>query len=270
MWRTHGSSRLSIVAAAAAIGLSASVGATEEPRLTIPGETPPTPQVEPLSDEQVRADLRRLTTMKIQCSTQARQALAAQQNASAVGRTAEAEAQGHILWTRMRCVEQANQALLQLRDHVTRDQLRFFSAEDAFHQEYRQGLQAHLAILQRLSEQLADQSALTAETFGKQMAAYRQQREAFKNRYIRLLKDPETQPFATTLFQAGDLLIGSAQVWARQAKAEADITELTARGPSPQLAQAQTAREAAVTERARQLETAQGLIRQAAALAAMR
>ena len=102
------------------------------------------------------------------------------------------------------------------------------------------------------------------------METFRRQRETFRNRYIRLLKDPETLPFATTLFQAGDLLIGSARVWAQQVKADADIAALTSTGPSPQLARAQAVREAAVTERARHWGEAQRLILQATALAAMR
>jgi hypothetical protein len=57
----------------------------------------------------------------------------------------------------------------------------------------RQGLQFHLNTLQQLSEQLADPSAVIAETFATQMDTFRRQRETFRNRYIRLLKDPETQ-----------------------------------------------------------------------------
>ena len=208
--------------------------------------------------------------MKMECGTQARQALVAQQSASAAGRTSEAEAQGQILWTRMTCVERANQALLRLRDQVTREQLRLFSLEDGFHQEYRQGLQTHLSTLQRLSQQLADQSPLDTETFAKQMDTFRRQRETFRNRYIRLLNDAETHELATTLFQAGDLLIGSTQVWKQQVKADAEIAELTLKGPSPQLSRVQAARDAAVTERARQSEMAQRLIIQATALTATR
>jgi hypothetical protein len=170
----------------------------------------------------------------------------------------------------MKCVEEANQGLLRLRNQVTRDQVRFFSLEDGFHQEYRQGLQAHLTTLQQLSTQLADPSAFTAEAFATQMETFRRQREAFRNRYIRLLREPETQGLSTTLFQAGDVLIGSAQVWRRQVKAEAEITELTPKGSSPELSRAQAAREAAVTERVRQWELAQRLILQATALAATR
>jgi hypothetical protein len=51
-------------------------------------------------------------------------------------------------------------------------------------------------------------------------------------------------------------------------KAEAEIAELTRNGSGPQLARAQAAREAAVTERARQWELAQHLILQATTLAA--
>jgi hypothetical protein len=266
----HGALLATVAAVVTVIGLSASSGAAVESTVTIPGATPPTPQVERLSDEQVRAEVRRLSGIKMECSTQARQAFAAQQGASAAGRASEAEAQGQILWTRMKCVDEANQGLLRLRNQATRDQLRLFSLEDGFHQEYRQGLQFHLNTLQQLSEQLADPSAFTAETFATQMDTFRRQRETFRNRYIRLLKDPETQGLSTTLFQAGDVLIGSAQVWVRQVKAEAEIAALTPNGSSPQLSRAQAARDAAVTERARQWELAQRLILQATALSATR
>jgi hypothetical protein len=56
----------------------------------------------------------------------------------------------------------------------------------------------------------------------------------------------------------------------RQVKAEAEIAALTPNGSSPQLSRAQTARDAAVTERARQWELAQRLILQATALSATR
>jgi hypothetical protein len=266
----RGSLPATVAAVTAAIGLSASSGAAAESTLTIPGATPPTPRVERLSDEQVRSELRRLNTMKMECSTRARQALAAQQSASAAGRASEAEAQGQILWTRMSCVERANQDLLRLRNQVTRDQLRLFSLEDRFHQEYRQGLQSHLNTLQQLSKQLANQTAFTADTFATLMDAFRRQRETFRNRYIRLLDDAETRALSSTLFQAGDLLIRSAQVWTRQAKADAEIAQLTPQGPSLQLSHAQAAREAAVTERARDWETAQRLIIRATALTGTR
>lgn len=266
----HGSLLVTVVAVAAALGLSPSWGAAVESKLTIPGASPPTPHVERLSDEQVRSEVRRLNTLKTGCSTRARQALAAQRSASAAGRTSEAEAQGQILWTKMTCVERANQALLRLRNQVTRDQVRFFSLEDAFHQEYRQGLQSHLNTLQQLGKQLDDRSAFTAETFARQMDAVRRQRETFRDRYIRLLNDPETNELATTLSQAGDVLIESAGVWMQQVKAEAEIAELTPKGPGPQLSRAQAARDTAVTERARQWETARRLILQATTLTAAR
>ncbi|HEX9478963.1 MAG TPA: hypothetical protein VGA90_09405, partial [Methylomirabilota bacterium] len=170
---------VTVAAVVTAIGLSASWGAAAEPTVTIPGATPPTPQVERLSDEQVRAELRRLNTMKMDCGTQARQALAAQQSASAAGRASEAEAHGQLLWTNMKCMEQANQGLLRLRNQITRDQLPLLSLEDGFHQEYRQGLQSHLSTLQQVGKQLADPSAFTAETFAKQMESFRRQRENF-------------------------------------------------------------------------------------------
>jgi hypothetical protein len=168
-------------------------------------------------------------------------------------------------------MEEANQGLLRLRNQATGDQLRLFSLEDGFHQEYRHGLQSHLKTLQQVSQQLADPTAFTVETFAKQMDTFRRQREVFRSRYIRLLHAPETQALATTLGQAGDLLIGSAQVWGRQVKAEAEIAALTpSGGSSPELSRAQAAREAAVTERARQWDLAQGLILQATTLAATR
>ncbi|HTI56706.1 MAG TPA: hypothetical protein VMC04_20900 [Verrucomicrobiae bacterium] len=257
-----------VAAVVAAIGLSASPGAAVEPKVTIPGAVPPTPQVERLSDEQVRTEFRRLSTMKIECGTQARQALAAQQTASAAGRASEAEAQGQLLWTRMTCLEEANQGLVRLRNQATRDQLPLLSLGDGLRQEYRRGLQSHLTTLQQVSKQLADPSAFTAATFATQMDTLRRQWGTFRNRYIRLLNDPETQGLAASLFQAGDLLIGSAQVWGRQVKAEAEIAELSRNGSGPQLERAQAAREAAVTERARQWELAQRLILQATTLAA--
>jgi hypothetical protein len=55
----------------------------------------------------------------------------------------------------------------------------------------------------------------------------------------------------------------------RQAKAEAEIAELTPNGgSSPRLSRAQAVREAAVVERARQWELAQGLILQATTITA--
>jgi hypothetical protein len=103
---------------------------------------------------------------------------------------------------------------------------------------------------------------------GRKLCALRHLGGASLPRYIRLLKDPETQGLSTTLFQAGDVLIGSAQVWVRQVKAEAEIAALTPNGSRPQLSRAQAARDAAATERARQWELAQRLILQATALSA--
>ncbi len=264
----HRSSLVVGAAVATAIGLMASWGAAVEPTLTIPGAASSPPPVERLSDEQVTAELRRLNVMKLECTAQAQQALAAQQSASVGGRTAEAEAHAQNLRTKMTCVDQVTQGVLRLRTQATRDQLRLFSLQDGFHQEYRQGLQSHLNALQYFSKQVTDQSALTAETFAAQMETFRRQREIFKNRYIRLLNDPETRELATTVFQAGDLLIGSAQVWMRQVKADAEIAALTPNGPSLELSRAQAAREVAITERDRQWEMAQGLILRATALAA--
>src|SRR5260370_4327560 len=119
----HGALLVTVAVVVTAIGLSASWGAAAERTVTIRGATPPTPEVERLSDEQVRAELRRLNTMKMDCGTQARQALAAQQSASAVGRASEAEAHAQLLWTNMKCMEHANQGLLRLRNQINRDQL---------------------------------------------------------------------------------------------------------------------------------------------------
>ena len=257
-----------VAAVVIAIALSASPGAAVEPKVTIPGAAPPAPRVERLSDEQVRSEFLRLSATKTECGRQARRALAAQQSASAAGRASEAEAQGQLLWTRITCMEEANQGLIRLRNQATRDQLRLFSPADGLRQEYRQGLQSQLTTLQQVSTQLADPSVFTAATFATRMDTLRRQWGTFRNRYIRLLNDPETRELAATLFQAGDLLIGSAQVWGRQVKAEAAIAELSRSGPGAELARAQAAREAAVTERARQWELAQGLILQATTLAA--
>jgi hypothetical protein len=261
--------RVAVVVTVIALSAS-SPAAAVEPKLTIPGAVPPTPRVERLSDEQVRSEFRRLSATKSECGTQARLALAAQQSASAAGRAAEAEGQGQLLWTRITCMEEANQGLVRLRNQATPDQLRLFSSGDGLRQEYRRALQSHLITLQQVSKQLADPSALTAGTFARQMETLRRQWGTFRNRYIRLLNDPETQGLTAALFQAGDLLIGSAQVWGRQVKAEAEIAALTPSGPGPQLARAQAAREEAVTERAREWELAQRLILQAATLAATR
>lgn len=270
MRMARGSLLVTVAAVAAAIGLSASSGAAVEPRVTIPGATPPAPRVERLSDDQVRAEFQRLDAMKTQCSAQARQALAAQQRAGAAGRASEAEAHGQLLWTKLTCMEEADQGLVRLRNQATGDQVRLLSPGDGLREEYRQGLRSHLSLLQQVGRQLADPSALTAETFARQMDTLRREWETFRNRYIRLLDDPDTRRLSTTLFRASDLLIGSAQVWVRQVRAEAEIAELTPSGSGTQLARAQAAREAAVTERARQWETARGLILQAAALAAPR
>lgn len=266
----RGSLQVTVAAVAAAIGLSASSGAAVEPKVTIPGATPPAPRVERLSDDQMRAEFLRLNAMKTDCSAQARQALAAQQRAGAAGRASEAEAHGQLVWTKLTCMEEADQGLVRLRNQATGDQLRLLSPRDGLREEYLRGLRSHLSVLQQVGRQLADPSALTAETFARQMDTLRREWETFRNRYIRLLDDPDTRRLATTLFRAGDLLIGSAQVWVRQARAEAEIAELTPSGSGTQLARAQAAREAAVTERARQWELAQGLILQATALAATR
>ena len=127
MRMARGSLLVTVAAVVSAIGLSASSGAGVEPKVTIPGAAPPAPRIERLSDDQARAEFLRLNAMKTDCSAQARQALAAQQRASAAGRASEAEAHGQLLWTKLTCMEEASQGLVRLRDRATGDQLRLLS-----------------------------------------------------------------------------------------------------------------------------------------------
>ena len=121
-----------------------------------------------------------------------------------------------------------------------------------------------------MSGLLADHDAVTHDMFVQQMEALRRQTDRFKNRYIRLLNEPDTQDLAKAVFQSSDLLIASAQTWKTQVRAEADITELAVKGPSSQLAKAEEVRDTARTQRAGQWEAAQELINRAATLAATR
>jgi hypothetical protein len=207
----------------------------------------------PPSDAQIRSELRRLNTMRTTCLAEAQQAVALQRTASAGGRLSDGEAYGQTLKDKMACVDKANQELVRLQTQAGPAKAALFVSEDRFHQEYRQGLQAQLGALQRLSLQLAGHDTVTYEMFARQMDALRRQTDAFKNRYIRLLNEPDTQELAKAVFQASDLLVASAQTWKAQGKAELDIAELAPNGPSAQLARAEAARDTARTQRARDL-----------------
>jgi hypothetical protein len=223
-----------------------------------------------LSDAQIGLEVRRLNTMKMECLAQAHQLLAAQKAASAGGRLSEAEAYGKTLKDKIACMDKANQDLLQLQAQMDPAKARLFATQDRFHQEYHQGLQAHLGTLQGFNEHLANPDAVTYEPFAQQMNTFQRQLDTFRNRYIRLRNEPETQEFAKTLFQAGDLLTASVQAWKQQLKAEREIRELTPNGPSRQLSRSQAARDSAVEQRAGQWATVQRLVTQATALAATR
>src|SRR5260370_29375588 len=112
----HGALLATVAAVVTVIGFSASSGAAVESTVTIPGATPPTPQVERLSDEQVRAEVRRLSSMKMECSTQARQAFAAQQGASAAGRASPAPGHGQGLRAEQETVGEAEPGVLPPRN----------------------------------------------------------------------------------------------------------------------------------------------------------
>ena len=139
MRMARGSLLVTVAAVATAIGLTASSGAAVEPKVTIPGATPPDPRVERLSDDQMRAEFLRLNAMKTDCSAQARQALAAQQRAGAAGRASEAEAHGQLVWTKLTCMEEADQGLVRLRNQATGDQLRLLSPRTGFARSISRG-----------------------------------------------------------------------------------------------------------------------------------
>lgn len=266
----HPLSLTTVAAVAVTVSLSVCSEATAQSAQTTASSASPTTRVTPLSDAEVRSDLRRLQTMKTDCVAQAQQALNGQRAAVASGRLSDVDELGQALKDKMACVDKANRDLLALQTQVGPAKVTLFMSEDRFHQEYRQGLQAQVDGLQRFSERLADADAITYEIFARQMAALRRYTDAFKNRYIRLLKEAETRELATAVFQAEDLFIASAQSWKEQVKAEADITELTRLGPSAQLSRALVARDAALMRRANQWETAQRHIAEAVALAATR
>ena len=242
-----------------AFSLAMSSGVAAQPLSATPTAPP--------SDAQIRSELRRLNTMRTDCLALAQQAVMLQRTASAGGRLSEADAYGQTLRDKMACVDKANQDLVRLQNQAGPAKAALFVSEDRFHQEYRQGLRANLEVLQRLSGQLAGHDAVTYEMFAQQMDALRRQMDTFKNRYIRLLKEPDTKDLATAVFQASDLLLASAQTWKTQVKSEVEITELAAKGPGAQLAKAEAIRDTARTQRAGQWEAAQQLISQAATLA---
>lgn len=224
----------------------------------------------PPSDAQIRSELRRLNTTRTDCLAQAQQAMTLQRTATASGRLAEGETYGKMLQDKMACVDKANQDLVRLQTQAGPGKAALFVSEDRFHQEYRQGLRAQLEGLQQLSGQLTRRDAVTYEMFAQQMDTLRRQTDRFKNRYIRLLNEPDTQDLAKAVFQASDLLIASAQTWKLEVNAEVAITELAAKGHSTQLAKAVEVRDTARTQRLGQWEAAQQLISQAAMLAATR
>lgn len=257
--------RLSLTTAAGlglVFSLAVSSGVAAQPLSVTPAAPP--------SDAQIRSELRRLNTMRTTCLAQAQQAVTLQRTASASGRLSEVEAYGQTLKDKMACVDKVNQDLVRLQTQVGPAKAALFVSEDRFHQEYRQALQAQLGALQRLSVQLAGPEAVTYEMFAQQMDALRRQTDTFKNRYIRLLNEPDTQDLAKAVLQASDLLLASTHTWKTQVKAEVDITGLAPKGPSAQLARAEIVRDTARTQRASQWEAAQQLISQAATLAATR
>lgn len=261
-------SRTTVAGLGMALALSVASRASPQSNPVAPDSASSTRPGYALSDAQIRLEARRLNMMKMDCQGQAQQLLAAQKAASTAGRLSEAEAYGKTVRDKMACIDKANQDLLQLQNQVGPAKSRLFAAEDRFHWEYHQGLQHHLSMLQRFDEQLTNPDAVVYGPFAEKINAFQRQLDRFRNRYIRLLKEPETQEFAKTLFQAGDLLITSAETWKRQLKAEAEIAELTPKGPSPQLSRFQTTRDSAVKQRAGQWATAQRLISQATALGA--
>ena len=253
-----------------AVSLAVASGVAAQPAAATPSSASSTLPGTPLSDAQVRAELRRLNTMKMECLAQAQQALTAQRAATAGGRLAEVDVHGQTLKDKMACVDKANQDLLRLQTQAGPAKAALFVSEDRFHQEYRQGLQAQLGALQRFSEQLADQDAVKYEMFSQQVDTLRRQTDTLRNRYIRLLNEADTQDLAKALFQASDLLVASGRTWKEQVKAELDMAQLAPKGPSAQLSRAEAGRDAARKQRAGQWEAAQRLISQAAALAATR
>src|SRR5262249_24688083 len=68
-----------------------------------------------LTDPQIRAELRRLHSVRADCLAQAQQALALQRSANTGGRLAEAETSGKTLTEKMACVDRVNQDLQRLQ-----------------------------------------------------------------------------------------------------------------------------------------------------------
>jgi hypothetical protein len=225
--------------------------------------SPATPGVPP-SDAQIRSELRRLNTIKTDCLAQAQQTLTAQRAASAGGRLSDVDGLSQTLRDKVACVDSTNQDLLRLQLQLGPAKRALFASEDRFHQEYRQGLQAFLGGLQRLSEQLVGPDAITYVMFAQQTDALKRQTDTFKNRYIRLLNEAETRELSQAVFQANDLLIASARIWKEQIKTEVDMAALAPNGPSMQLSRAEAAHEAALRQRASQWGTARRLIAEAA------
>jgi len=221
-----------------------------------------------LTDPQIRAELRRLHSVRADCLAQAQQALALQRSANTGGRLAEAEASGRALTEKMACVDRVNQDLQRLQSQAGPAKAALFATEDRFHQEYRQGLLAQLGVLQRIIAQLGDPGTLTYETFAAQMDLLRRQTETFKNRYIRLLNEAETRELAKLVFEASDQLVESAHSWRDQARAEHDIAGLTPN--AAQVSRATATRDATQKQRITQWDTARQLVEQATALAAAR
>ena len=251
-----------------ALSLAVASGAGAQPGAPTTSLASPTPPPASLSDAQIRSEARRLNTMKMDCLGQAQLALTAQRAATTGGRLAEADTHGRTLKDKMACADKANQDLLRLQTQAGPTKAALFVSEDRFHQEYRQGLQAQLGVLQRLSEQLADRDAVTYETFTQQVDALRRQTETLRNRYIRLLNEADTRDLAKPIFQASDLLVASAQTWKDEIKAESDM--IASKGASAQLSRVEAARDTARKQRADQWEAARRLIAQAAALVTTR
>lgn len=90
-----------------AVSLAVASGVAAQPAAATPSSASSTFPGTPLSDAQVRAELRRLNTVKMECLSQAQQALTAQLAATAGGRLAEVDAHGQTLKDKMACVNKA-------------------------------------------------------------------------------------------------------------------------------------------------------------------
>jgi len=221
-----------------------------------------------LTDAQIRAELRRLQAVRTQCLAQAQQALAQQRSANAGGQLAQAETYGRTLTEKMECVDHVNQDLGRLQVKAGPAKAALFNAEDRFHQEYRQSLLGQLGTLQAVIAELSAPETLTYDAFFAQMEALRRQTDTFRNRFIRLLNETETQELAKTVFQASDALVGSAQSWRDQVRAEHDLAALTPNGASAQVTRNTAARDAAQKQRLAQWDTARQLVQRATLMVA--